>query len=66
MEMPKNRFFYDLGWPWTSDKAMVSCRVCGMAMFIPIDLEGFYIPVHKHCVEFKEEKNEKKETTKTD
>lgn len=38
----------DLGWPWTSDKTMRACPVCGFGVFSR--LEDTKIPVHAACL----------------
>ena len=52
MEAPN--FIVDVGWPFSSDKAMVACAVCGMGMFVPIDKimppNPPYVPVHECCL----------------
>lgn len=52
------RVLLDVGWPWTSDKAMVSCARCGGGMFIslkyPLELydpEDPSIPLHSYCMD---------------
>jgi hypothetical protein len=48
-------FEIDVGWPWTSDKMMCACAVCGLAMFLPLALDSGdgikHVPVHDFCLE---------------
>jgi len=55
------KYVIDLGWPWTPDKAMCACDICGMGMFYKIlDEDGSLLPhnpgvwaicVHEFCLE---------------
>jgi len=49
------RIIYDLGGPLTSDKAFVSCRLCGVGMFVLLkdildfNVDEIVFPIHKEC-----------------
>ena len=47
----------DVGYPWTSDKMMVSCDVCGIGMLCYIDVLFINMKkafVHSQCIQSKE------------
>jgi hypothetical protein len=57
------KYHVDVGWPWTHDKMMCACAVCGLGMFLPLELAtpgdpDKHIPVHSFCLERAKEINE--------
>ncbi len=51
--MASENYLIDVGGPWTSDKAMLACSVCGVAMLVPLDAVSWtksVAPIHKSCL----------------